>query len=32
MNVGKLTLLSFNKQKDAEIQASMTQFIIGSAK
>jgi hypothetical protein len=32
MNVGKLTLLSFNKQKDAEIQASLTQFIIGSAK
>jgi hypothetical protein len=32
MNIGKLTLLSFNKQKDAEIQASMTQFIIGSAK
>ena len=32
MNVGKLTLLSFSKEKDAEIQASMTQFIIGSEK
>ncbi len=32
MNVGKLTLLSFDRQKDAEIQSSMTQFIMGSAK
>jgi hypothetical protein len=32
VNVGKLALLSFDKQKDAEIQASMTQFIMGIRK